>query len=63
MTALHEALAGTAAPAALRAYTPGTAPTGLVPQQRTATAAAPATHAEAPAPEVVEQSPVDLAWS
>lgn len=62
MTALHEALAGRGAPSALRGYRPGSAPTGVIPQQRTATVDAPAPPAPAPAPEVVEQSPVDVAW-
>ncbi|ADG74380.1 RNA polymerase, sigma 28 subunit, FliA/WhiG [Cellulomonas flavigena DSM 20109] len=58
MTALHEALAGEA-PAALREYRPGTAPAGVIPQQRSvAVEEAPAAPTAVPAP-----TPVDDAWS
>ncbi|WP_243883240.1 FliA/WhiG family RNA polymerase sigma factor [Cellulomonas dongxiuzhuiae] len=61
MTALHEALAG--APRTLRRYRPGTAPTGVIPQQRTAPADEPVLTVDAPADEVLApRSPVDAAW-
>lgn len=61
MTALQDALAGPGTPAALRGYRPGTAPAGLIPQQRTAPVEEPA----APAPVAPEApvSPVAAAWA
>ncbi|WP_207800457.1 MULTISPECIES: FliA/WhiG family RNA polymerase sigma factor [Cellulomonas] len=66
MTALHDDLAETGAPVALRAYRPGTAPAGVIPQQRPAVegAAAPSVPPTDTAPAApVEVSAVDAAWT
>jgi len=67
MTVLHDAPADHAAQVALRGHRPGTAPVGVIPQQRTAPAVAPGPAGDevAPAdpPEVASAvSPVDDAW-
>lgn len=59
MTALHEALTGEGSPVALRGYRPGTAPAGVIPQQRVAVTEAGADRSAAP----VEVSPVEAAWA
>ncbi|UZN04840.1 FliA/WhiG family RNA polymerase sigma factor [Cellulomonas sp. S1-8] len=66
MTALHEALAGHDAHIATRGYRPGTAPAGVIPQQRTAPSDTVEVVEVAPAPvalPVETQSPVGAAWT
>ncbi len=66
MTALQDAPVGLPAPAPLRGYRPGTAPTGLVPQQRAVAAVAgPAATAPAvAAPELATETlGVDALWA
>lgn len=62
MTALHEAPADLGTIVALRGRRPGTAPSGVIPRQRTAPT--PAVEAVATVPDVDESaSPVEAAWA
>ncbi|WP_309135088.1 FliA/WhiG family RNA polymerase sigma factor [Cellulomonas sp.] len=67
MTALQDATVGTPAPAPLRAYRPGTAPAGLVPQQRTTAGAAASEATQAPVPAgpvaVPQADDVEALWA